>query len=67
MITPYRITQIQVAWIGGRANNGAANRANRGSQSRITSRSTDRGAASRTQQCTACRTVTSICAATGKH
>jgi hypothetical protein len=67
MVTPYRITQIQIAGIGGRTHDGAANRANRGSQGRITSRSTDRGAAGRTKQCTACCAITGIGAATGQH
>jgi hypothetical protein len=46
MITPYRIAQIQVAWIGGRADNAAGNRTSGGAKAGISRR--------RANHCTAC-------------
>jgi len=57
MITPHRITQVQVARVRGRANHSATHRTGGGTKRGITGRSTDRRAASRAQQGTTCRPV----------
>jgi hypothetical protein len=64
MVAPDRITQIQVARIGGSANHSTADRAHRGTQSGIAGSGTDRGTTRGTQQGTTGRTVTRVGAAT---
>jgi hypothetical protein len=65
MILPYRITQIQIARIGGRANHGTTHRAGSCTKCRITGGSTNRCTTRGTQQGTTGRAVTRIGAATG--
>jgi hypothetical protein len=65
MIAPYRVTQVQGAWIGGSTNHCTANRTSGRAQGRVTCRGTDRGTAGGTKQCAAGSTIARIRTATG--
>ncbi|HWU54811.1 MAG TPA: hypothetical protein VN175_04865 [Rhizomicrobium sp.] len=64
MIAPYRITQVQGAGIGNRANHRAAHRAGSGAKCGVTCSSTDSGTAGGTKQSTTRGTITRVRAAT---
>ena len=64
MITPHRITQVQVARVRGRANHSATHRTGGGTKRGITGRSTDRRTASRAKHGTTDRPITRIGTAT---
>src|SRR3954466_1772461 len=63
MVAPYRIAQIQCAWIGGRADHRTANRTGGSPKRRITRSRANRGAACGAQQGATARPVTRIGAA----
>jgi len=67
MVTPHRVTQIQIARIGGRADHGTANSTGSRAQGGITSRRANGSAAGRAEQSTTCRAITGTGAATGEH
>ena len=67
MVAPHRITQIQIARIGGRADHSAANSAGSRAKGWITSSRANGSTACRTKQSTTCRAIPGIGAATGEH
>jgi hypothetical protein len=64
MVTPHRVTQAQIARIGGRTNHSTTHRTGGGAKGGITGRSTDRRTASRAKHGTTDRPITRIGTAT---
>jgi hypothetical protein len=67
MVTPDRITQVQIARIGGCADSAARDRANRGARRRITGQRANGRATSRANHGAARQTITGTLTATGNQ